>query len=75
MSERRLIFWGLVITAIIACLSLYAESTDAQPNDACVDMKRVHASMEDLQRVRVELEAQSAVLKDIRDLLRKKKSL
>jgi hypothetical protein len=75
MSERRLIFWGLVIMALIAALSFYAERTDAQVQDACVDMKRVHASMEDLQRVRVELEAQTAVLKDIRDLLRKKKSL
>jgi hypothetical protein len=73
IRNDKVLLWGLIIIAIVVTLALCSEYGRAQSAECWPEMKQVHNSMEDLQRVRVELEDQTKILRDIRDALKKRK--
>jgi hypothetical protein len=45
----------------------------AQSSECWPGMKRVHSSMQDVQRIRVAEEEQAKILREVRDLLKQRK--
>lgn len=62
-----------VILGVTGMLTYFAGPRGhAQTSECWPEMKRVHSSMEDLQRVRVAEEEQATILREVRDLLKQR---